>query len=165
MKHSSSNGCLSWWHNVTFPGLTRCPKLVILLEIRVYLWHKVWCAVHREIKYAIRSSSKHSYTSYEMLWIIQAAMDTPHYNTASHFLDWYGVRMIWLFCMKLECLFSRKDTVLPIRGSDVLPGALPILFIHPRKVTKHSSSNGCLSLSHMATFPGLFWCPKLVSFL
>ena len=62
-------------------------------------------------------------------------------------------------------MFGRKDTTLTIRGSDMLLGALPIILTYPRKVGKHSSSNGCLYSCHSVTFPGLIWCSKLVILL
>ena len=70
------------------------------------------------------------------------------------------VHKIGYFCLKFESVFDRKDTVLPMRGSDMLPGALPILFIHPRKVTKHSSSNVYLTSYHIIPFPMQRGCQK-----
>ena len=32
------------------------------------------------------------------------------------------------------------------------------ILVQLRKVKKHSSSNGCMSLQHRATFPRLIWC-------
>ncbi len=59
-------------------------------------------------------------------------------------------------------MFGRKDTTLTIRGSDILLEALPIILTYPRKVGKHSSSNGCLYSCLSVIFPGLIRCSKLV---
>jgi len=61
-------------------------------------------------------------------------------------------------------MFGRKDTILTIRGLDMLSKAIQILFIYPRKVRKHLSSNGCMFFCHIITFPGLNWYTKLVIF-
>ena len=47
-----------------------------------------------------------------------------------------------------------------MRGSDMLSGTLLPIFIDLREIRKHSSSNECMSLSYMVTFPRLIWCPK-----
>jgi len=62
--------------------------------------------------------------------------------------------------LKFEHLLGGKDTALIIRGSDTLSKALAIILIHLRKVRKYSSSNPCLPLPYIVTFPGLIWCPN-----
>ena len=52
----------------------------------------------------------------------------------------------WLFCLKIESSFCRKDTVLTIRGSNILCEALAIIPIHLRDVNKQPRSDGYLSL-------------------
>ena len=54
--------------------------------------------------------------------IFQVSMGVFPYASATHFLGWYHVQK-WLFCLKDEWLFGRKDTVFghegirsPIRG-------------------------------------------------
>ena len=73
----------------------------------------------------------------------------------------------WLFYLKFEHSFGRKDTVLTMRASDTLPEALKNNPIHEGKVMKHSSSNGCTSLRHSITFPRLIYCsrPRIVLLL
>ena len=67
----------------------------------------------------------------------------------------------WLFCLKFESSIGRKDTIFTKRESDILPEALPIIFIYLMEVLKHSRSNGCVSLSHSVIFPRLTWCPNV----
>ena len=62
-------------------------------------------------------------------------------------------RLVWCpkiahCAWKLGVSLGRKDTVLTIRGLNILSEALPIILIYPRKVRKHSRSNGCMSLRH-----------------
>jgi len=58
-------------------------------------------------------------------------MDVCPYSTASHFSDLSGVQN-WMFCLKFESSFGRKDTILTIRGLDILYNALPIIIIYIR---------------------------------
>ena len=66
------------------------------------------------------------------------------------------------FDWNLRVILREKDTVLTIRGSDMLSDALPLICIHPRKVMNYSSSNECMSLSHLVIFSTLIWSPKSV---
>ena len=56
-------------------------------------------------------------------------MDICPYGTATRFVAWSGVQN-WLFCLNIESVFCRKDTVSTIRGSTILSEALPIICIH-----------------------------------
>ena len=85
---------------------------------------------------------------------------------------WHSVafpRLIWslklVILVNIWCCFCKNDTVLAIRRLGMMPEALPAIAIYLSKGGKHSSSNGCQSLWHSATFPGLIWCPKLVILL
>ena len=69
----------------------------------------------------------------------------------------------WIFCLKIENYFVRKDIVLTIRGSDMMSEGLAFLLIHLRPVGKHSNSNGCMYREHSDTFPWLMiWRPTLL---
>ena len=52
----------------------------------------------------------------------------------------------WVFFLKIDSFCGRKDTVLAIRGSDILSEALLVIHIHLREVNKQLSSNGCMTL-------------------
>ena len=98
LKHSRSNGCLSFHHSVIFPWLISCPKLVLKLGIWQFVWVEKTPLWSRKIKYTTRGSFKHSHMS--------------------------------------------------------------------KKASKHSSSNGCLSLWHTSVmFLRLLWWPQLVILL
>ena len=58
----------------------------------------------------------------------------------------------WLFYLKFGSRFGRKDTVMTMRWSDTLSEALLLILIYLGEISKHSSSNGCLSLWHSITF-------------
>ena len=53
-KHSSSNGCLYSCVSVTFPGLIRCSKLVILGQMFEFVLIKRRCIDHKGIRYAVK---------------------------------------------------------------------------------------------------------------
>ena len=63
-----------------------------------------------------------------------------------------GVQIL-IFCKKVGTCFGRYDMVLNIRGSYMLSGSLPLIFIESEMTMKHSIGNGCLSLQHSIPFP------------
>ena len=82
-------------------------------------------------------------------------------STSSPFQCWEGAQFL-VFSWNLIVVFGRNKTDLAMRCLYMLPEDPASIHIHLRKVMKHSSSNGCLSLSLTITFPVLKWWPKLV---
>ena len=70
------------------------------------------------------------------------------------------VSEIWHFTWNLIAVFGSNDTVWTTRCLYMLSAAPLIKFIHLRKVTKHSNSNGCLYLYHIIPFHVQWGCPK-----
>ena len=135
------------------------PNLGIVVKFESRRWWKWYSATHKWLVNAVKSISHLPYTSkegYETLkqqWLSLLAM---HY----HICCAERVPQIWKFVWNLRVSIGRNDTVQHINGWWMLSEASPICLVHLRKVVKHSSSNGCLSLQYSITFVVLRGYPK-----
>ena len=82
------------------------------------------------------------------------AIDVCPYDTESHFSGQMWCQ-ITLNLLKIEGIFGRKDTVLTIRGSNMLSEAFPIILTQVRKV-KNTQEVICSCYDDTSShFPGL----------
>ena len=161
MKHSSSNVCLCLQHTITSPLLIQCWSICYSAwNLRVF--QQKWEGFdHKGCKYSLNSTSnqpltpKEDYKTLKQQWIYFLMTQLTYPGLIC------GPKLVILLD-KYESISGRNDEVLTIRGSDMLPGPLPLIIIHLRKVIKHSSSNGCLSVWYSIPFSVLVWAPKLV---
>ena len=99
-RHSSSNGCLSSQHSVTFPEIIWSPKCVNVLEIWVFHGGKGTVMARKGIRDAARGSSTTILISISRkVTNTQATMDACYYNTLSHFP---GLNLFTQFANLLE---------------------------------------------------------------
>ena len=161
MKHSSSSGCMSLWQIFILPRLIWFSKLFIMLETWVFVFGS------NGIVPTARGLDMQSQALSNILILVQGRLvNTEVAMDMSLWLIVYIskaclVSKNWSsLCLIVDSSFGRKDTVMTGRGSDKLSEAHPISLIHLQEVWRHSSSNQCLSLWHIITFPRLALCQE-----
>ncbi len=119
-------------------------------------WHD---GNHKGVADAARSYSTNSYTfkdGYGTGKLQYMSLHVAHHTISSE----ERVSKIWHFTWNLRAVFGTNDMVWTTRCLYMLSAPPLIKFIHLRKVTKHSNSNGCLSLYHIIPFHVQLGCPK-----
>ena len=156
-KHSSSFGCLYLQYIITFVVLKGYPKSGNLCEFESQHRQKWYGATHKCWWMLSKASP------IDLMYLMKVM---KHSSSNGCLSLQYSITFVVLKGYPKSGKLCKTTSVKIIRWNIYLNGwwmlseVSLICLMHPRKVMKHSSSNGCLSLQYIITFVVLKGYPK-----